>query len=225
MSAAYTVVIPAFDAADTLGEAIRSVLEQTVPPDAIIVIDDGSGDGTGAVATAFGPAVTLVRQDNAGPGAAMSNGLARVATPLAATLDADDVWLPQKMARQIRLLEDMAADAVFGQVRLFAGDAADPRHGRVMPGWLRTAMTMRRTLFQAIGPVEDPPGRRGEMVDWIKRAQESGATMIHDDEVVALRRIRAGSLSSGRDPERDKGYLYAARAAILRRRTGGTGAS
>ncbi|MFT3810497.1 MAG: glycosyltransferase family 2 protein [Micropepsaceae bacterium] len=225
MTGAYSVVIPAWNAAATLGAAIRSVLEQTAAPAAIFVVDDGSQDETRAIASSFGAAVTLIAQANAGPGAAMSNGLGRVATPLAATLDADDLWLPHKAARQIALMDDPLVDAAFGQVRLFADDEGDPRGGRVMPGWLRTTMMIRTGLFHETGPVEDPPGRRGEMVDWLKRAQERGARMVHEDEVVALRRIRAGSLSSGRDPERDKGYLHAARAALLRRRAGGGGAA
>lgn len=222
MKQGYTAVIPAFNADETLGAAIRSVLDQSILPEEIIVVDDGSVDGTAAVATEFGHAVTLVRQANAGPGAAMSNGLARVTTALVATLDADDLWLPHKAKRQIGFLENTALAAVFGHVRLFTDNAADPRDQRVMPGWLRTTMMMRHSLYQEVGPVEDPPGRRGEMVNWIKRAQDAGARMIHDDEVVALRRIRAGSLSSGRDPDRDRGYLHAARAAILRRRAVGT---
>ncbi len=225
MSAPYSVVIPAYNAEATLGEAIRSILAQSVPPVEIIVVDDGSKDATQLVAASFGQVVTLIAQANAGPGAAMTRGLAGVSTPLVATLDADDVWLPHKAARQIRALEDTALSAVFGQVRLFTGDAADPREGRIMPGWLRTTMMMRHALFRAVGPVEDPPGRRGEMVDWIKRAQESGAGLLHEEDVVALRRIRQGSLSSGRDPERDKGYLHAARAALQRRRAGVAGAT
>ena len=65
----YAVVIPAFNAEATLAVAIRSLLEQTLPPERVVVVDDGSTDGTGAVAKGFGSTVHLVRQDNAGPGA------------------------------------------------------------------------------------------------------------------------------------------------------------
>ena len=99
MTSAYSVVIPAFNAEATLGETIRSALEQTVPPAEILVVDDGSTDGTDAVAAGFADRVRVIRQDNAGPGAATSRGLAAVETPFAATLDADDLWLPGKAVR------------------------------------------------------------------------------------------------------------------------------
>lgn len=217
----YTLVIPAWNAAATIGEAIASALGQERPPARVIVVDDGSTDATAAAAQAAGPRVEVVTQRNAGPGAATSRGLARVTTPLVATLDADDLWLPGKAARQLALLQaDPALDAVFTLTRQVAAAPDHPGHGVVAPGWTRTTLMMRTALFARFGAIEDPPGRRGEMVDWLARLRAGGARLQLIDEVLALRRIRAGSLSCGRDPARDRGYLHAARAAILRRRAG-----
>jgi len=79
-------------------------------------------------------------------------------------------------------------------------------------------MTIRREVFLEIGEVVDPPGMRGEMIDWIARAREAGFLMKMLPEVLALRRVLRGSLSDGRDAVNDSGYLHIARAALLRRR-------
>lgn len=215
----YSVVIPAYDAEATLAEAIGSLQQQSLPPAAIIVVDDGSHDRTAEVALSLGPLVQLIRQANAGPGAATTHGMAAVRTPFVGMLDADDLWLPDKARQQLQTLQATAGlDAVFGQMRLFADDPADSRIGEVVPGWGRSTLMMRTGLFARTGPVIDPPGLRGDMVDWIARARAVGGQLVHLEGVVALRRIRPGSLSNGRDPARDRGYLLAARAALLRRR-------
>jgi glycosyltransferase involved in cell wall biosynthesis len=219
-SGAYTVVVPAFNAAATIAETIRSALAQTVPPAEIIVIDDGSADSTADVAGAFGAPVRVVRQENTGPGGATTRGLSETKTPFVATLDSDDLWVPKKAERQLALLAaspDVAA--VFGKLKLFTADASDPRNGRIVPGWTRTTLMMRTALFAKIGGIVDLPGNLGELVDWLGRAREAGEKLVMIDEVWGLRRIRQGSLSDGRDPARDRGYVHAAWKAIQRRRS------
>ncbi|MFM7844190.1 MAG: glycosyltransferase family 2 protein, partial [Planctomycetota bacterium] len=121
MTCSYSVVIPAFNAAATLGAAVQSVLAQTLPPHSIIVVDDGSTDETATVALSFGNAVTLVRQPNQGPGAATTAGFRRVETPFVATLDSDDLWLPRKIEVQARRFADDAdLVGVFSLARQFA---------------------------------------------------------------------------------------------------------
>ena len=78
-------------------------------------------------------------------------------------------------------------------------------------------MMIRREVAETVGSIVDPPGGRGEMIDWIARAREAGLTLDMLDEALALRRIRPGSLSYGRDPARDRGYLQVARLAMQRR--------
>ncbi|RUU74082.1 glycosyltransferase family 2 protein, partial [Mesorhizobium sp. M7A.T.Ca.TU.009.01.3.1] len=103
--AAYGVVIPAFNAAATIGAALNSVLAQTARAEAIVVVDDGSTDDTVAVIDAMNLPVTVLRQDNAGPGSATTRGIAALATPLIATLDADDLWLADKIEKQLAYLD------------------------------------------------------------------------------------------------------------------------
>ena len=96
-----SVIIPAYNAAAHIGEALSSVFTQTFTNFEVIVVDDGSTDGTSAVVEAWGERVTLIRQENAGPGKARNVGLAATRAPLVAFLDADDVWLPGKLAAQV----------------------------------------------------------------------------------------------------------------------------
>lgn len=212
----YTAVIPAFNAAETIEETIRSILSQTVQPDRIIVVNDGSTDATGEVAQGLSTIVHVIDQENAGVGSATTAGLAAVDTPLVATLDADDLWLPHKMSLQIDYLDQRPdCHGVFGLMRTF-GEAE--KGGEVGPGWSRTTMLIRSASARQIGPVIDPPGGRGDMIDWIARARELGLKLDMIDEVLSLRRIRPGSLSYGRDSTRDRGYAKVAWLALQRRK-------
>jgi glycosyltransferase involved in cell wall biosynthesis len=99
------VVIPAYNAERYVGEAIESVLAQTYGSVDCVVVDDGSTDGTAEVARTYAPEVRLVAQKNAGVAAARNRGAAAAEGPLLAFLDADDVWLPAKLERQVRALQ------------------------------------------------------------------------------------------------------------------------
>lgn len=100
-----SVVIPAYNSADYIGRAIRSVQGQTYPAHEIIVVDDGSTDETEAAVSAFGEGVTYLRQSNAGAAAARNNGIHAAEGEWIAFLDADDEWLPHKLQSQVELLQ------------------------------------------------------------------------------------------------------------------------
>ena len=217
----YSVVIPAYNAAGTIREAIASVIAQTIPAREIVVVDDGSIDGTASVVQQIEGPITVIRQENRGPGAATTAGLLHVSTPLVATLDADDVWLPLKIARQVaELRTSPELAAVFSLGKLFAENAdPDPEGGgAVVRLWTRTTMLFRTDAAREIGELVDLPGNLGEVIDWLGRSRDLGHKHKMIEEVLAMRRVRAGSLSSGLDAERSRGYLFAARRAIERRK-------
>lgn len=112
-----TVITPAYRSAETIGRALRSVAAQTLPPKRVIVVDDGSDDATVDVAESCrgdmnGIELTVLEQAHRGPGAARNLALSMVDTDLVAFLDADDEWLPEKLARTLPVLEDSAATLV-----------------------------------------------------------------------------------------------------------------
>jgi glycosyltransferase involved in cell wall biosynthesis len=96
-----SVVIPAYNAARTIGRAIDSVLAQTVRPDEILVVDDGSSDHLESSLEPYGAMVSLVRQPNGGAASARNLGIDRSHGEFLALLDADDYWQPAKLERQI----------------------------------------------------------------------------------------------------------------------------
>jgi glycosyltransferase involved in cell wall biosynthesis len=98
-------VIPAYNAAEHIGRAIDSVLGQSVAADEIIVVDDGSTDGTVDVVAGYGNKVEYIHQENAGAGASRNTGIEAATSEWIAFLDSDDEWLTEKIQLQSELIE------------------------------------------------------------------------------------------------------------------------
>lgn len=101
---AVTVVIPAFNAAPFIGDAVESLLSQTLRPAEVLVLDDGSTDDTCAIVERYGPPVALIRQQRAGKSATRNHGLDLARHRYVAFLDADDVSAPTRLERQVAAL-------------------------------------------------------------------------------------------------------------------------
>lgn len=99
-----SVVIPTFNRCELVQLAIDSVLSQTFQDLEIIVVDDGSTDGTDQALQKYGSQIKYVFQDNAGESVAREQGVALSSGEYIAFLDSDDIWLPEKLARQIDVL-------------------------------------------------------------------------------------------------------------------------
>lgn len=106
-----SVLIPAFNAQATLCETVNSALAGTYENIEVVVVDDGSTDGTAKITANLSadPRIRIVTQANAGPAKALNAGLAVVRGEFVARLDADDVWHPTKLEKQLQLA--LAADA------------------------------------------------------------------------------------------------------------------
>lgn len=116
-----SVIIPAYNAERFLAETLESVYAQTLLPLEIIVIDDGSRDGTEAVARGFAgrePELIYIKQENAGPSRARNNGIQHARGNWLAFLDADDLWVADKLERQVDFLRTNP------QVALLCSDAS-----------------------------------------------------------------------------------------------------
>lgn len=130
MTRAVSVLIPAFNARHFIEDALSSVAAQTVPPAEIIVVDDGSEDGTSEVVERWagrtGFAVKLIRQANQGVPVARNRGMAEASGGWIALLDADDIWLPRHVEVLLRALEACpVAVAAFGDTVYFGADMPD----------------------------------------------------------------------------------------------------
>jgi hypothetical protein len=100
-----SVVIPAYNAAATVAEAIDSALAQTLPPFEVIVVDDGSTDSTAKVLARYQDRIRVISQRNGGLSSARNAALRIASGEYVAFLDADDVWMPQMLARTVPFLD------------------------------------------------------------------------------------------------------------------------
>lgn len=219
-----SVVVPVRDGERYLGEAIGSVLAGTRRPDELIVVDDGSGDGSAAVAEALGDPVRVLRRPPAGISAAVNAGIAAASGDLVGFIDADDLWTRDKLERQAEALAaDPALDAVFGLAREFLSEdlAADERERLVLrpgehPMRLRGTMLARREIIARVGPLDEGL-RVGEFVDWHSRAEALGMRSAVLGQLVLHRRLHAAN--HGRRAQAARiDYVRVARAALDRRR-------
>jgi glycosyltransferase involved in cell wall biosynthesis len=215
------VVIPAHDAERYLGEALESVVDQEHCRVDVVVVDDGSTDGTAAVAERFGPPVRVVRQANAGIGAARNRGVAEVRGELLLFLDADDLIASAGLARVELLDRQPELDMVFGQVSHFAEIEA----GAPVPLWPRqpahipNSMLIRRTAFERVG--DFAAGLRvSEGLDWLLRARERGLREATVEDVVLWRRVH-GQNNSLRHRAEIGEFAHALKASLDRRRAAG----
>ena len=214
-------ILPVFNGAPFLSEAIESILQQRHAPLDVIVIDDGSTDGSAAIAARY-PAVRLVRQANAGLAAARNAGLAAARGAFVAFLDADDLWLPGKLARQMQAMAaDAGLDLCFGMLRhMTLADSgavidSEPRPGRVV-----TTMLARRHAFDRVGLFDTNRRMRADQ-EWLLRAREAVLTEIMLDDVVLHRRIHGANRTITHDHLLAEEFLAITRGALERRRQKG----
>jgi len=212
-----SVIVPAFDAERYLRAAVASILAQRHDPIEIIVVDDGSSDGTHALAESLGPPVRAISQPNAGPGAARNRGVEAARGAWLAFLDADDLWVPGKIASQRAVLDDETA--VFGHVQQFT-----EREGTVVDLGAATAghhvgtMMIARKAFDRAGPFRTDL-RLGEFVDWHMRASDAGIRMKTLPEVLLRRRVHGENFTIHMRPH-SADFARVLKDALDRRRKG-----
>jgi glycosyltransferase involved in cell wall biosynthesis len=219
-----SVLIPAFDAERYLGEAIDSVLAQTLAPLELIVVDDGSEDGTAAVARSYGDRVVFESQARAGGSVARNRAVDLARGSYLAFLDADDRFTPRKLELQLAALEEEPElDMVFGHVREFvspelpAEETVGLRPPKPSSPWVSpTLMLIRRASFDRVGGFR-PELRVGQTVDWAARAIDAGLKSLMLPEVVLERRLHPRSTGTRELASRSQ-YIDVIRASMARRR-------
>ncbi|MEA5578913.1 glycosyltransferase family A protein [Anabaena sp. UHCC 0451] len=221
-----SVIVPIFNREAYLSETLESIFTQSVPLDEVIVVDDGSTDGGGAIARSF-PLVRYHYQTNQGAAAARNQGIKLATGDFLAFLDSDDRWMGDKLARQVAALAaNPKLDMVLGQVRQFYSPDLDETARRkiqipreIMPGYHIGTMLIRREAFFRVGWLETNL-KQGEFISWYLRAIDAGLQMAMLPEVVMERRIHQTNL--GRNPDLDRSdYARILKASLDRRRANG----
>ena len=128
-----SVIIPVYNGELYLAEALDSVFAQDYRPIEVIVVDDGSTDGTATVANEYSQ-VHYLHQPNQGPPVARNTGLSYCTGDLITLLDADDLWVPGKLSMQVAYLEaHPEAGCVIGKIRISFKRASPDHHGSTIP--------------------------------------------------------------------------------------------
>jgi glycosyltransferase involved in cell wall biosynthesis len=218
---ALSVVVPTYNRAHFIVEAVESILRQVDRSAQIIVVDDGSTDDTPEVLGRFGDRIDVVRQANAGIGAARNAGLARAGGARIAFLDSDDLWTDRHQpALNVALDQNPNALAAFGWVAEFTdGAEASARYQtRTQPGFMCGAMLARRELFDLVGAFRTDI-KVGEFIDWMARVRDRAAGTCMVDDVVLLRRVHGQNTVLTEDG-RYRGYHAILRDRLAKQREG-----
>jgi glycosyltransferase involved in cell wall biosynthesis len=209
-------VIGAYQAERYIAETLESIIGQTHPPDEVIVVDDGSTDGTARELERFSDRIRVVRQANAGCAAAFNTAFRQARCDYVAECGADDIWEPNKLERQFRALTaHPEIDIVFSAARVFGNTdgcwgmptGEDPsvgimdaqRFARTMyrsnPVCPSTTLT-RRSLYARLGPFAEREQMATEDYDYWMRALRAGAVFYYDAEMLVRYRRHEGNASS-----------------------------
>jgi GT2 family glycosyltransferase len=208
-----SVVIPAFDAENTVGGAISSALGQSYGDLEVVVVDDGSRDATGAIAASFPEPVRVVRQENGGVASARNRGIAEARGELIAFCDADDLLLPPHLEALVALHDRHGGIATSNCYWLFPGGIHPSRtryKGRfprpegqrraiLEQNFVSTMSLFPRALWEEVGPFDTELDVAEDWDFWL-RAIYAGHRVALQPRPLALYRWGSESLSA--EPER-----------------------
>ena len=195
-----SVIVPVYNAEKYVAEAVASIRRQNYAPLEIIAIDDGSTDASVAIIETLGDDIEILRQENAGPGIARNKGLAKARGEFIAFLDADDLWVDDKLLHQCAyLLAHPDIEVVAGREKYFGDDGEWAKKLRLAED--KTALSfklgatlIRRSAFERIGNFDETLTISDDF-EWFMRARDLGLPMRVLDEIVLYYRVHSESLT------------------------------
>ena len=205
-----SIIIPAYNAEQFIAATIESALAQTLKDTEVIVIDDGSKDGTARVVQTF-PNVRYVRQANGGVSSARNHGAALAQGQFLAFLDSDDIWHPDKLRQQVQAL-GQHPDSVFSRTAFTHEDVDEQRIRKgaerqdaphriipdLLPSFLHpyfatSTVMVRKSAFDEAGGF-DTSLRIAEDVDFYLRVLAKAPHVVYMSETLVFKRPVEGSL-------------------------------
>ncbi len=217
MEPSVSVVIPIYNSARYLCEAIDSVLAQKVPLE-VLVVDDGSSDDGPQLAAAYGNPVQVISIPHRGHPAARNAGVAVATGNYLAFLDADDLWAGNKLGLQLQAFAaNPHLDLVFGHMQNFISpELNDEERSKIrgnfdaLPGLLQGSMLARRSSFHRVGPFPEAQNM-GDFLDWYGRATLLDLNMHMLPETLVRRRLHLANF------QRTHKHLRQENLAVLKR--------
>ncbi|HYI46719.1 MAG TPA: glycosyltransferase [Actinomycetota bacterium] len=194
MNPLVSIVSPVHNGERWLDESIASVGAQTYQPIELIVVDDGSTDGSAEVARRLG--VKLVQQSQAGQPAAMNTGVRATLGDFIGFIDADDRYPPGRVESMMSiLLTRPEVEGVFGLMEEFAEEVVGPIRSVRAPATNRhpACMVMRKSLLERVGPFDETL-ELASVPAWVALAQSQEARLVAIDEVVLFRRLHDSNM-------------------------------
>jgi glycosyltransferase involved in cell wall biosynthesis len=226
MPSLISCIIPVFNGERYLREAIESIFNQTYRPLEVIVADDGSTDRTPNIVGSYREQIVSLRQANAGPAAARNLGVSAARGEFVAFLDADDLWHPEKLARQMARFAARPELALClthiqnfwtPELREKVPWFADHPLAKPFPGYTAPAVLVRRTLFNT-SDWFNTNLHHGDVKDWFLRVAEQGAVMEVLPDILVYRRLHETNMSHGKDVVNREEHLQLVKASLDRRR-------
>jgi len=224
-------IVPVYNGEEYLAETLESILGQTHRPLEVIVVDDGSTDGSADIVRGYGDPIRYVFKENGGPASAYNTALGLASGEFLSFLGADDLWHPEKTTLQLgRFAARAELDYCVAHLQNFwipdlkkeAEEFRDHRLARPMPGYTSATLLARRALFDRVGAF-DASLQHGHDFDWFLRAAEAGATLEVLPDVLLFRRIHHSNRSRRLADNSRKTFLKILKASLDRRRKQGGG--
>lgn len=219
-----SVIIPVYNGECYVAEAIDSVLNQTYKNIELIVIDDGSTDGTAAIVKNY-ENIIYFYQENRGLGAARNQGVDLAKGEYLAFLDADDYWLPEKLEQQLAQLSKATTLSLafcymeqFVCPKLSLVDAANIKlTHKILPGYSGCAILLSRRVFLLVGKFIETR-EVGEFVEWFGRAQDKKINVVMLPDILVMRRLHNNNMGRQKEKYSPQGYLSILKSTLERRR-------
>ncbi len=217
-----SVIIPVYNCEKYLQYAIDSVLNQTKIPTEIIVIDDGSTDQTKKIIDSYKGQIKSIFKEHSGLSDTLNVGIKHAKGKYLAFLDADDLWIEEKLEIQFEAISENNVDMVFGYIEQFISPELNDQekkkvliNKKILPGYSRDTLFIKKDAFFKVGFFSSNY-QLGEFIEWYSRAKDLDLSSIMLPNILAKRRIHLKNMT--RKTLTDRNYYAKMIKSILERR-------